>query len=128
MARFVSPLVGGVPRLSFRIGVVDEDDLIEGDKGVLKGDFALDFTDFEVKFFGEFGGLFRVGDFLFEFVELREFGVEFRRVVEFGNTIGEPVIRILGRFSFDAISPRFILCSSSSLSALRYSVQSEMWV
>ena len=68
MARFVAPFVGRVARFAFRVRIVDEDDLVERNERVLKGNVALDFADFQIELFGEFGRLFGGVDLLFELV------------------------------------------------------------
>ena len=68
MARFVAPFVGRVARLAFRVRIVDEDDLVERNERVLKGNVALDFADFQIELFGEFGRFVRGVDLLFELV------------------------------------------------------------
>ena len=52
MPRFVPPFVGRVARLAFRIRIVDEDDLIEGNERVLERNFAFNFPDRELELLG----------------------------------------------------------------------------
>ena len=109
----MTPFVRRVSRLPFRIRVVDEDDLIEVDKRVHKGDIALDFANFEVKLLGKFGSLGRAVNLLFEFVEFRELFVEIGGVVEIGKTIGE--IARISNLLFRLLKGRFVVALEKPL-------------
>ena len=84
----VPPLVGRVPRFPVRVGVVDQNHLVEVDQGVFKDNAALDGAHRQVELLGRFGGLLRVGVFFLELVERGEIVVETHLVVELLQALG----------------------------------------
>ena len=87
MTGFVSPFVGRVARLSFRIRVGNHQNRIEVQQGVREYDFPLDFSDVKIQSFVVFvaGGV----EFLLQFVQLSDFVGQINVFRQIGNAVSD---------------------------------------